>query len=115
MDNDLREQVQAKLLEARIEWERLLGSIQADRQRENVPLDPDLGEQAVQRENVPNLDAPDVRGRQELETIESALRRIASAAFGRCIRCGEAISPDRLRAQPTAVTCLPCARQDAAT
>jgi RNA polymerase-binding transcription factor DksA len=112
MESDLREQVQAKLLEARIEWERRLDAIQADRRREGAPLDPDFGDQAIQRENDAALDALDARGRQELEAIESTLQRIASGTFGRCVRCSEAISPDRLRAQPTAGSCLPCAREE---
>ena len=113
-NSDLYEQAQAKLLDKRADWERRLEAIQADRRRESAPLDRDSEDQAIQRENDATLDALDARGRQELEAIESALARLASATFESCIRCGEAISPHRLRAQPTAETCVPCARENTA-
>ena len=114
MDTDLFGLAKAKLLDTRTKWERRLEVIQADRRRQSAPLDSDLDDQAIQRENDDALDALDARGRQELEAIESALHRLSSGTFGRCIRCGESISPDRLRAQPTAETCIQCAREDTA-
>lgn len=113
-DPPLQETVQAKLLSMRTEWERRLAKIEADRRRRSAPLEADFEEQAVQRENDDALDALDTRGRQELLAIEAALRRLGSQQFGECVRCGAAIAEERLLAQPTASTCLSCARGGAA-
>lgn len=110
VDAELAQELEAKLRETREEWERRLKAIEADRRRANGPLDPDFEEQAVERENDSTLDALDVRGRQELEAVESALRRLEAGTFGECARCGEPIARERLRARPTAMTCLPCAK-----
>jgi RNA polymerase-binding transcription factor DksA len=114
MHEDLHDQARTKLLGARDEWRRRLTAIQADRRRENAPLEADFEEQAVQRENDATLDALDAQGRREFEAIESALQRLDLGTFGRCARCAEAISPERLLAQPIAVTCIACAREGAA-
>lgn len=110
LDSELRQELEAKLRQTREEWERRLSAIQADRRRANGPLDPDFEEQAVERENDSTLDALDVRGREELAAVDSALRRLDAGTFGECARCGEPIAPERLRARPTAATCLPCAQ-----
>lgn len=112
--SDRYREIEAKLLETQKEWERRLGAIQADRRRQRAPLEADFAEQAVQRENDGALDALDERGRQELAAIESALARIAAGDFGRCVRCDEPIPPARIQAQPTAATCVACARADPA-
>jgi len=41
--------------------------------------------------------------------LDRALERIADGDYGRCERCNEPISPDRLLARPTARTCITCA------
>jgi RNA polymerase-binding transcription factor DksA len=82
-----------------------------DRRRQSAPLEKDFEEQTTQRENDETLDA---HGRQEIEAIEAALERIAAGTFGSCVGCGEAIPTTRLRAQPAAINCLACAREDAA-
>jgi DnaK suppressor protein len=53
--------------------------------------------------------------RRELADIGAALQRLAQGRFGRCTDCGQAISPQRLNAQPQALRCLACeARREAA-
>lgn len=47
---------------------------------------------------------------EEVGDIEGALQRIAHGTYGTCIRCGEAIAPERLAAWPTAKRCLNCQR-----
>jgi RNA polymerase-binding protein DksA len=47
--------------------------------------------------------------RKHLAELDSALERIAAGDYGRCERCGEPIAVDRLRARPTARTCITCA------
>lgn len=44
----------------------------------------------------------------ELNDIDAALRRLAEGNYGICTGCGQAISAERLLAQPTAQTCLAC-------
>ncbi|WP_159501931.1 TraR/DksA C4-type zinc finger protein [Microbacterium sp. 18062] len=46
---------------------------------------------------------------REIEEIDAALARIADGSYGVCIRCGRPIPIERMRARPTAVTCVPCA------
>ncbi|MBX5461147.1 MAG: TraR/DksA C4-type zinc finger protein [Steroidobacteraceae bacterium] len=48
---------------------------------------------------------------EELRDIEGALKRIASGAYGICVKCGEPISRARLEAYPTAKRCFPCQRR----
>ena len=47
--------------------------------------------------------------RLTLERAESALRRRAEGSYGKCVRCGAAIAPERLEAIPEATTCVSCA------
>lgn len=106
----LARELEAKLLAIRSEWERRLRAIQSDRRRQSAPLVADADDQAIERENDAALDALDARGRQELADVAAALARLAAGTFDRCARCGEAIPAARLRAEPTARTCLACAR-----
>ena len=43
-----------------------------------------------------------------LETVNEAVRRYDSGAYGYCVECGEVITPARLRAMPFAVRCREC-------
>lgn len=49
------------------------------------------------------------RTQQELQRIESALRRIESGNFGVCITCEEPIALKRLELDPSVLTCVTCA------
>ena len=42
--------------------------------------------------------------------IHAALARIEDGEFGRCVECGEAISPRRLDLDPAVPTCIGCGR-----
>ena len=46
---------------------------------------------------------------EHLADVDAALARIAAGTYGVCERCGREIAPDRLRARPTARTCIACA------
>jgi RNA polymerase-binding transcription factor len=48
--------------------------------------------------------------RMALRDIDSALGRIHRGSYGRCPRCGDTISPHRLRALPMTVLCGRCQR-----
>lgn len=43
-----------------------------------------------------------------LERVEAALQRLDEGVYGRCTRCGENISPERLAALPYAEHCMAC-------
>ncbi len=49
--------------------------------------------------------------RQRIETIELALQRLESGAYGRCETCGGTINPERLEALPYATQCIRCQQQ----
>jgi RNA polymerase-binding transcription factor DksA len=106
----LYEENRTRLLEAQSEWNRRLEAIKRDRRRTRGPLDPDFGDQAIQRENDPTLDALDERGRAALVAIRAALSRIESGNYGWCVGCGAPIEAARLRAEPEADRCRACAR-----
>ena len=109
--SNLHEELEATLRAQRTEWASRLDRIGGDRRRQNAPLDPDFAEQAVQRENDETLDQLDAQGQKEIAAIDAALSRIAKGEFGSCLHCGEKIPVERLRAQPTASSCIPCARK----
>ena len=113
-NTSLHQELEAALRAQRAEWASRLDRIGGDRRRQNAPLDPDFAEQAVQRENDETLDQLDAQGQQEIAAIDAALGRLADGEFGTCIGCGESIPVERLRAQPTATSCIPCARESEA-
>lgn len=43
-----------------------------------------------------------------LKKINEALKRIQKGTFGKCIKCGESISMERLESQPYAAYCIKC-------
>jgi DnaK suppressor protein len=45
---------------------------------------------------------------KELRDIDNALKRINEAAYGTCKYCNSEINEDRLRARPTAGSCIAC-------
>jgi len=51
------------------------------------------------------------RGFRRLRQIDGALSRIEQRRYGRCAKCGVPIALERLRADPTATLCSPCAEQ----
>ena len=50
------------------------------------------------------------RAQQQLALVNAALARLDAGTFGRCLRCGKPIAPDRLDALPWAEYCIECAR-----
>ena len=49
-----------------------------------------------------------LRDQEELMAIEAARGRIDDGSYGECIDCGKPIPVERLKAQPTALRCVPC-------
>ncbi len=104
---DVREQLVAR----RQELLARVRSIETNFRREDDPLEKDAEEQSLQIENDDVLKALDEAGRRELASVERALARIESGAYGVCARCLEPIAPARLRALPTADLCIRCAEK----
>ena len=80
---------------------------------EAVQLDTSIGRlsrmDAMQQQQM----ALELRRRKEnqLMRLENALKRVAQGSYGRCGKCKEEISEDRLEIQPDAVLCVRCASQ----
>lgn len=49
------------------------------------------------------------RTQLHLQEIDAAVQRLDTGTYGACERCGGAIGDGRLRARPTARTCMACA------
>jgi RNA polymerase-binding protein DksA len=71
-------------------------------------LPADSEDQAIELENQEALEAIDKTETTEILQIEGALRRISEGTYGTCAKCGEPIDPRRLKALPTAATCISC-------
>ena len=50
------------------------------------------------------------RNQQQLAAIDAALARLDDGTYGRCVRCGRPIAPERLDALPWAAHCIDCQR-----
>jgi DnaK suppressor protein len=71
-------------------------------------LPADLEEQAIELESQEALQVIQKTETSEIHQIEAALKRISKGTYGTCAKCGEPIDPRRLKALPTAATCIPC-------
>lgn len=49
--------------------------------------------------------------RDHLAAIDAAMVRLRAGDFGRCVDCDRVIAVDRLRARPTARSCITCAQE----
>lgn len=85
-----------------------MGAIQSSRS-------PDWIDLTAATENIHLLMTLGDSERRELDDIEIALAKIADGSYGGCEGCGQAISPDRLEAKPTARLCKECKQQEEAT
>ncbi len=73
-----------------------------DRQEINAANAPQMGEAADIEAEVADMMS------DRLEKIYAALQSINQGTYGTCIKCGKQISPERLDAEPEAVTCMDC-------
>jgi len=71
-------------------------------------LPADFEEQATELENQEALEVIQKTETAEIQQIEAALKRISEGTYGTCAKCGGVIDPRRLKALPTAATCVPC-------
>lgn len=54
------------------------------------------------------LDALTQQAREHLAAIDAALARLAAGTYGTCDVCKQPIPAERLKARPTAQTCVAC-------
>ena len=115
LSSDELKTVQAKLLERKQElWNDVVQDLQADAKNDHQELidtirdQGDAGLEELRERTVFSL--IEIK-HNELRTIEDALRRIESGDYGRCMDCGQWISPARLKAMPHAVRCRRCQAQ----
>jgi DnaK suppressor protein len=74
--------------------------------RKTLPADSE--DQAIELENQEALEVIGKTETTEIHQIEAALKRISEGTYGTCAKCGEPIDPRRLKALPTAATCISC-------
>lgn len=87
--------------------EHLHGQTRAERAADRLAQD---GDDAPQR--APELAmtaALTDREQRELDAVDAALKRLAGGEFGSCSDCGADIPFDRLKVEPWATRCVPCA------
>jgi DnaK suppressor protein len=83
-----------------------------EEESEEMPLDNHLAETAsitLDREIDYSLEES---ASQVLGEIDAALQRIDDGSYGTCVRCGQAIAPERLEARPWAKLCIDCKRKE---
>jgi RNA polymerase-binding protein DksA len=72
------------------------------------PLPADSEDRAIDLENQEALEVIEKTETTEIHQTEAALKRISEGTYGICAKCGEPIDPRRLKALPTAATCISC-------
>ncbi len=89
--------------------QQLISEMRAGRQRANVESftqlageTRDAGDASVADATTDSVNAERERDSDELREVQAALERIESGTYGFCMKCGEPIDPQRLRALPTA-------------
>jgi DnaK suppressor protein len=98
---EIAKALQARLSELRIHLAKVEHEI-----HKRLPADSE--EQAIELENQEALEAIEKTESTEVRQIEAALMRISEGTYGTCAKCGESIDPRRLKALPTAATCIAC-------
>ena len=71
-------------------------------------LPADSEDQAIELENREALEVIEKTETMEIHQIEATLKRISEGTYGTCARCKGPIDPRRLKALPTATTCISC-------
>ena len=74
------------------------------------PPNPDWDELAIEQEDDEALEHQAALVEREIASVRRALSRIEDGSYGTCVRCGEQIAPERLKARPEAALCIACAR-----
>lgn len=96
----------AKVLTARLS--ELRAHVAKVSREMHKPLSADSEDQATELENQEALEVIHRTEATEILQIEAALKRISEGTYGTCAKCGQPIDPRRLKALPTAATCISC-------
>lgn len=99
-------EIRTKLLARQKE---LATRIEAAETELDTPGDPDVEEQASNRQTDEVVEGLENAALHELKQIRAALGRIESGTFGHCTDCGATISKARLEAVPHTAKCKDCA------
>lgn len=73
------------------------------------PGDPDIEEQASNRQRDEAMEGIEAVALAEIKDIRHALVRIAAGTYGICSKCGGKIGLERLKVMPHADDCVDCA------
>lgn len=87
--------------------EHLHGQTRAERAAERLAQDGDDGPQRAPE--LAMAAALTDREQRELEAVNAALQRLGKGGYGSCVDCGADIPFDRLKVEPWAERCVPCA------
>ena len=71
---------------------------------------PDWEDNAVEHEEDETLEALGLAAQKEILMLDAALKRIDAGEYGFCVKCGEAISDERLNLLPATPFCRNCAQ-----
>jgi DnaK suppressor protein len=89
--------------------QQLIGEMRAGRQRASVESFTqiageagDAGDASVADATRDGANAERERESDELRAVQAALERLDAGTYGLCMKCGEPIDPQRLKALPTA-------------
>lgn len=96
---------EARLLARKAELDQRLQRIEHDLDQ---PMPADNEDRATEREDDEVMESMGNAGLEELRAIDAALDRVAAGSFGSCVKCGEAISAERLDIMPSAALCRHC-------
>jgi RNA polymerase-binding transcription factor DksA len=99
-----RARIEARLASFRRSWADIVDS--AEGANVDDEHDPEGSTIAFEREQLSALIA---QAERHLADLDGAAERLRDGTIGICVRCGGAISFDRLTARPAAVTCVRCA------
>ncbi len=99
-------QAKAKLEARRAE---LTGRVAEAERTLDQPGDPNVEDQAADRQGDEVIETMEDAALEELRQIDHAFARIEAGTYGVCVKCGGKIAPKRLEALPHAETCVNCA------
>lgn len=103
------EDIKRELIRSRKDLEERLEKIKKHIRRSETGIEPDVEDQATQRENDEVVDSLSLSLQKQLSQVRQALRRIDDGTYGICSFCGEPISSARLLAVPYTTICRKCA------
>lgn len=110
-----RQQLQATLEQRQAQLQQELAAVQQEQAQhaqdnDDLPREPDAN-QSRDTSDREVRHAELQRDQQELQAVKAALQRMADSSYGECVRCGNAVAPERLQASPAAARCMQCQTQ----